>query len=160
MSQERQLMVLISRGAGMKNMKKCFKCLEEKDLSEFYRHAAMRDGLLNKCKSCACRDVRQNRRESDTARLYDAVRSKSAKRLEAAKKYTAAIRKIDPVAYVARTAVNNAVRDGRLKRLSCEFCGGGKVQAHHSDYRKPLDVTWLCAKCHLRFHAIQNKGLS
>lgn len=37
-------------------MKKCFKCGLEKDLKEFYKHKAMKDGHLNKCKSCTKKD--------------------------------------------------------------------------------------------------------
>lgn len=55
--------------------------------------------------------------------------------------------------YKARTAVSNALRDGRLIKQPCEHCGATeKVQAHHNDYSKPLDVEWLCFKCH-REHA-------
>ena len=47
--------------------------------------------------------------------------------------------------------VLNAIRDGKMERLSCEVCGA-KAQAHHDDYSKPLDVRWLCFKHHREHH--------
>jgi hypothetical protein len=56
-----------------------------------------------------------------------------------------------PEQAVARHAVNNAVRDGRLERLPCEICGAS-AHAHHDDYAKPLDVRWLCPVHHKEAH--------
>lgn len=41
-------------------MKKiCFKCNQEKDLSEFYKHNKMGDGHLGKCKLCTIADSKK-----------------------------------------------------------------------------------------------------
>lgn len=45
-------------------MKKCFKCGAQKPLSQFYKHPAMGDGHLGKCKECAKNDVKSNYREN------------------------------------------------------------------------------------------------
>ncbi len=39
--------------------KQCFKCNQVKPLSEYYKHAQMGDGHLNKCKSCTRQDVKK-----------------------------------------------------------------------------------------------------
>lgn len=53
-------------------------------------------------------------------------------------------------------AVKTAVTRGVLRRpKTCSVCGGEhpKIQAHHEDYEKPLDVQWLCEPCHVWYHA-------
>lgn len=60
----------------------------------------------------------------------------------------------------AQSAARAAVAQGILKRPDkCEVCGKGafygpenRLQAHHPNYDKPLDVKWLCVKCHTNFH--------
>ena len=52
----------------------------------------------------------------------------------------------------ARTDVMVAKKQGILKQMPCQVCGNTKTEAHHDDYKKPLDVTWLCKKHHLEHH--------
>lgn len=42
----------------------------------------------------------------------------------------------------------------RSRTLSCRICGKRGAVGHHSDYRRPFDVWWLCNKHHGKWHAI------
>ena len=50
--------------------------------------------------------------------------------------------------------VRKAVKSGELLKQPCARCGYAIAHAHHSDYSQPLVVTWLCAGCHRREHAL------
>jgi hypothetical protein len=129
--------------------KQCFKCLSVKPLSCFYKHPQMADGHLNKCKECNRKDVQQNyaKRREQYAK-YEFKRNQSAERRAKKREYEKRHRERHPDKAKARNALSNAVRDGRLIRLPCKHCGEVKTEAHHTDYSKPLDVEWLCFKCH------------
>ena len=42
---------------------------------------------------------------------------------------------------------------GILVKQPCQRCGDPKSLAHHEDYSRPLEVTWLCTPCHGLRHA-------
>jgi hypothetical protein len=48
----------------------------------------------------------------------------------------------------ARKILAYHVKQGYIKRLPCEICNEKKVQAHHENYSKPLEIRWLCRKHH------------
>ncbi len=61
----------------------------------------------------------------------------------------------------AQNILEQAVKDGIVQRQThCGTCGDTgtfkdgrtKIQAHHQDYNKPLDVSWICQKCHHKWH--------
>ena len=67
-------------------------------------------------------------------------------------------RKKFPEKIKARDIVNKAIKSGKLIRMPCLICGETKVEGHHEDYDKPLDVDWLCQKHHREQEEI-NKGV-
>lgn len=137
--------------------KKCFKCGEVKSLSDFYKHAQMKDGRVNKCKECNKKDVSKNRSlKIDYYREYDRDRGNRQ-----GKEYTPEYRDKYPNKYKAHTMVNNAVRRGVLFKEPCEVCGTeDRIHGHHDDYLKPLNVRWLCAAHHKQWHEENGEGLN
>lgn len=59
-------------------------------------------------------------------------------------------RKVNPEKEAAHRAVAEAIRLGQLVRAkTCTECGSDKqIEGHHVDYSKPLEVIWLCHRCH------------
>ena len=55
---------------------------------------------------------------------------------------------------LARGAINKAIAAGKLVKPNvCEIClATGRIEGHHHDYSKRLDVRWLCPPCHSLTH--------
>ena len=133
--------------------KQCFKCGEVKEIDDFYKHPEMSDGHVGKCKECNKADVSKNyaaKREQYAE--YERKRYQEPKRHAMSLEYARRRRIVHAVKYHANSKTGNAIRDGKLVRQPCEVCGCEKVQAHHEDYTKPLNVEWLCRKHHLAKH--------
>lgn len=142
--------------------KACFKCHQVKPLKLFYKHQWMGDGHLGKCIECAKSDVASRlaikKKDPKWVRIErDRCRRKQARyrELGIAKKTTPRARRRwmlkNPEKLHASRAANNALRDGRIKRRAeCQKCGttGVRLEKHHSNYSKPLKVTWLYSPCH------------
>ncbi len=138
-------------------MKTCFKCGETKSRTEFYKHKAMADGLLGKCKTCTKVDKTAHRNANlEKVRCYDRERG-SRRTREDTQRY----RQNNPVKAAAHRAVENAVKRGDLRQEPCEECGTEEsVFAHHDDYNDPLKVRWLCAADHAAWHREHGEGVN
>ena len=146
--------------------KTCFKCGQVKLIDEFYRHRAMGDGHLGKCKDCTkSYSIEHRQKNLSRYQQYDRDRANYPKRVALRESYAAtesgaksaaeAKRRWDknnPKARAAKVAVSNAIRDRKVFPEPCFVCGCEKSQAHHSSYDLPLHVTWLCSKHHAQLH--------
>lgn len=113
-------------------------------------NARLRDRYKEKIEEC---------REQSKIRTRKYLQSEKgkAKHLETTKLYVES----NPEKISAQRKVRSAIKSGKLKRpLHCEICKiESHVHGHHEDYSKPLEVIWMCSKCHLyhhqkyRFHA-------
>jgi hypothetical protein len=129
-------------------------------------------GVMSRCKECHKAAVKLNREEkADYYRNYDAFRfhndpkvrdrHKRYQSTQAGKEAMARSRlkwiNKTPEARAAHVILGNAVKGGRLEKPTyCSRCGvkpkRRDMHAHHEDYAKPLDVIWLCVKCHNSKH--------
>lgn len=99
-------------------MKKCTCCGLTKNVSE-YNPDKSKNGIRAQCKLCQYKVQHK--------RYYQEKFKPQAKEK-------------------ARQAYNNGVIQ---KPLVCENCHEDKpLDKHHPDYDKPLEVEWLCRKCH------------
>lgn len=152
--------------------KRCSKCGVDKPLSEYHRDRQKADGHTPVCKACrrVCnrayyqknrprrvehkRQYYRHNRQASLATTRDYYRSHRAAEAERRRRW----RLRHPDAHAAGARVRRAIRQGQLHPEPCEACGATKrIDAHHEDYSKPLDVQWLCRSCHKRLHAEQRE---
>lgn len=160
-------------------MKKCFKCGKEKDLDKFYKHSAMADGHLNKCKECTKLDSfgrtyeeierrkfrdrnRPNAKERVAKNLQRVKKLKAENNEHYLKTVSAPKKKWDTENRYKKNAHLKVKRNISMKGNKpnqCQLCGtrSDELEGHHYDYSKPLDVTWLCKRCHSLAHKAINE---
>lgn len=67
------------------------------------------------------------------------------------KKYLIEHKESPEIKRKARSLLNTALASNKvIKDNFCWWCltTKKKVFAHHEDYSKPLDIVWLCGRCH------------
>lgn len=146
--------------------KECKECGITKEPASFYSSSVTKDGLRSKCRDCmaayraayAARPDTSSKRREIRAR-YEASERGAAVMAEKRKRdYAKTIATPElKVKAMARQAVGDAVRAGKLQRLPCahgpDGCDGA-IHGHHWSYDRVhwLDVVWLCTLHHAREH--------
>jgi len=83
-------------------------------------------------------------RQAKKTKKYHQTQSCKVSRLAS---YYRMVRKY-PEKYRARYLLKSAIKAGWITKGYCEVCGATKVESHHDDYSKPLEVRWLCHQHH------------
>ena len=133
----------------------CGVCKEFKPYEDFYKNKRTILGITPECKKCHCKECVRTR-DKDAKREKNRMYMKYAREADPEKfreRENKRKREKDEK-YIARRELNNAVKRGDVEKPECcEECGQKvRLTAHHDDYSKPLDVKWLCYKCHGKVH--------
>ena len=114
-------------------------------MADYYKNSSSKAGYRPDCIDCKKeRSIKNRAARVEYYREYDRSRPSRVSQ-ETRRKYA----KKFPKKLSAHRAVYNAVKKGALEKQPCEVCGEDYVQAHHDDYAKKLEVTWLCPVHHL-----------
>lgn len=126
----------------MKDLNRCQKCHSTKDLLVVSRHLAKsgEERVHKMCRKC----------NTDRMRKY----VNNPKNRETVYKSVYASMKRHADRQFARYQLNYQIGKGNIIRPKiCTVClESKKIEGHHTDYTKPLDVIWACRQCHADLH--------
>jgi hypothetical protein len=124
--------------------KSCKDCIYKKQKALF----AENPGLL------PMRQRRSYLKNRDKRIAHAKAYSLTEKGREVSKKAGVTWRAKNPVKAKAHRIFHLAVKHGKIKiPTQCSTCPSEHlIEAHHDDYSKPLDVVFLCRRCHLTWH--------
>lgn len=147
-------------------MKTCTKCKKDLPESEFYAKPNSPDGLFYSCKKCQSKkgkeywskpEVKSRRKEwkktyIEPASSKDARKNWRRNNKEKVCAQSKAWRDKNRDKVKAYGILSQAIKMGRVvKPKQCSQCPNtGRIEGHHEDYNKPLEVEWLCRECHAK----------
>ena len=139
---------------GLKRCTKCGRELPETCFNWSDRARGRRQGMCRDCFSKYNRERYAKNRDG----VRRAVREYRREHPDAVIRTRLATNARNPTKVNARRCVEAAMKAGVLVRPDhCSGCGCSdsehRIEAHHNDYSRPLDVIWLCTPCHRRMDA-------
>jgi len=142
-------------------MKTCIECGTTKEYSDFYKNKIISDGHAGVCKECHKERMKKRRhKKAQDPKWAEAERARTREKFHRLYSSGLTHTKSGVPANLRRavnTMVSRAVKAGILiKPDQCSSCGrtDKRIEGHHSDYTKPLEVEWLCSTCHKRVHLV------
>lgn len=141
----------------------CNRCKQNKAEAFFRRDS---QGYISWCIECSAKYKNIYRKKcpnlstAQSERWLNKIKNTEGERYEQYKRYhrehSLKYNKLYPKRYAVKKIVIKALKDGKIIRSSqCQICKCSKnIHAHHCDYNKPLDIMWLCAKHHKKWHTL------
>lgn len=128
-------------------LKNCHKCKLDQELSNFYfRHGVMENNCIT-CRRSYSKEYRRTHSYDSVKNYHQTQRGKLSVNRASQKAYIKHREK-----WRARYKLRYEVKKGNIiKPFNCSDCKKKlPLQGHHEDYTKPLEVIWLCSKCHAK----------
>jgi len=132
-----------------KELSRCKICGNNKPKDEFYLDHRYRNGHGSWCKRCVS-EYQKNWYLENKSKILDKQHKygRTDKGKKVMKETLARMSRKYPEKFKARWTVRDALKSGKLEKRPCLICGDVNSEAHHHDYTKSLDVSWLCMKHH------------
>ena len=132
--------------------KKCSRCGRTLPITDFNWYNKAKGIRQDMCRSCFS-EYNKKRYASDPERFKRAVKEDRKRDPQAALRTRLGTNRKHPTKKNARKCVEAAIAAGVLTRPDhCFGCGcpntEHRIEAHHHDYARPLDVIWLCTPCY------------
>lgn len=136
------------------NIKICKECLEEKELSDFYKHPQWFLWVLPRCKECIKR-WRRTERERIMARVINKKRYSKIERKEYMKIKLKEFRIKYPEKYLAQRLVARFLKKNKQYKKNICYVSWieSRIELHHFDYTKPNYVIPCTHQIHSDFHS-------
>lgn len=96
----------------------------------------------------------ENRANPENCRLLNRKYLATEKGKIAREKSTNKYKKSNLLKIKAQGVLAYAIKMKRIIKTPCLVCGAEKVEGHHPDYSRPLDVVWLCNPHHRGAHSL------